>query len=148
MKKILLALSFVMLLAAPAFAASADEKAVETAVESMRQAMLSGNSADLQKIAMPSLSYGHSAGAIEDSKQFVAAIAEKKDVYKKVEFNNQTVQVDGDVAIVRHVFDGTVVSKGKNNDAPYDVHLGVMQIWRKAGGAWKLFARQAFKLPS
>lgn len=149
MKKLLIALSLLLLMGTTAFAQGADQKAVTDSVEGMRQAMLSGKRADLEKIPMPGLSYGHSGGVIENAQQFIDAIAEnKKDTYKDVQFNSQTVQVEGDIAIVRHIFDGTVVSKGVNNDQPYTVHLGVMQIWKKDGNAWKLLARQAFKLPS
>lgn len=146
MKKILLALALVCLVAAPAFAAG--EADVEKAVEGMRMAMLSGKKADVEKVPMKSLIYVHSAGAVDDYQIWQDKIIDGKvDTYKRVEFNKQTVQVDGDVAIVRHIFDGTVVSKGVNNNQPYEVHLGVMQIWRKDGGVWKLYARQAFKLP-
>ena len=146
MKKILLALALVCLVAAPAFAAG--EADVEKAVEGMRLAMLSGKKADVEKIPMKSLIYVHSAGAVDDYQIWQDKIIDGKvDTYKKVEFNKQTINVDGDVAIVRHIFDGTVISKGVNNDQPYDVHLGVMQIWRKDAGTWKLFARQAYKLP-
>jgi len=86
---------------------------------------------------------------VDDYAIWVDKIADGKvDAYKKVEFKDQKIMVDGDVAVVRHIFEGTLVSKGQNNEQPYDVKLGVMQIWRKVGGAWKLFARQSFKLPT
>jgi len=149
MKKILLALALVCLAAGPAFAASADEAAVEKAVEGMRQALLSGKKANLEKIPMKSLIYVHSGGAVDDYTIWLDKIVDGKvDTYKRVEFNNQKINVDGNVAIVRHIFEGTLISKGQNNGQPYDLKLGVMQIWRKVGGAWKLFARQSFKLPT
>jgi hypothetical protein len=40
------------------------------------------------------------------------------------------------------VFNG----KGTNNGAPADVKIGILQVWQKKGGAWKLLARQAVKL--
>jgi hypothetical protein len=135
--------------AGPAFAASADEAAVEKAVEGMRQALLSGKKANLEKIPMKSLIYVHSGGAVDDYAIWLDKIVDGKvDTYKRVDFNNQKINVDGNVAIVRHVFEGTLISKGQNNEQPYEVKLGVMQIWRKVGGAWKLFARQAYRLPN
>ncbi|MDR2727458.1 MAG: nuclear transport factor 2 family protein [Deltaproteobacteria bacterium] len=149
MKKILLVLALICLVAGPAFAASADEAAVDKAVDGMIQAMLSGKRADLEQIPMKSLVYVHSAGAVDDCAVWVDKIADGKvDNYQKIEFKDQTINVDGDVAVVRHIFEGTIITKGQNHDHPYNVRLGVMQIWRKDGGAWKLFARQAFRLPT
>ena len=148
MKKILLVLALICFVAGPV-TAKANEAEVEKAVNGMIQAMLSGKKADLEKIPMKSLIYVHSAGAVDDYATWIDKIADGKvDTYKKVEFNNQKINVDGDAAVVRHIFEGTVLTKGQNNDQPYDVKLGVMQIWRKDGGAWKLFARQAFRLPN
>ena len=148
MKKILLALALICFVASP-LTAKANEAEVEKAVNGMIQAMLSGKKADLEKVPMKSLIYVHSGGAVDDYAIFLDKIIDGKvDTYKRVEFNNQKNNVDGDVAIVRHIFEGTVVSKGVNNEQPYDVKLGVMQIWRKDGGDWKLFARQAFRLPN
>jgi hypothetical protein len=145
MKKLLLAVSFVMLMAAPAFA---DNKAdVEKAVEGMRLAMLSGKAADLEKIPTPDLIYVHSAGNAENTQQFLDSIVSGKDSYKRVEFNYQTVSAFDTSAIVSHIFDGTIVTKGQNNEQPYDVHLGVVQIWKKVDGVWKLSARKSLRIP-
>ena len=148
MKKILLALVLICFVAGPV-TANANEAEVEQAVNGMIQALLSGKKADLEKIPMKSLIYVHSGGAVDDYAIFLDKIVDHKtDNYQKVEFKDQKINVDGDVAIVRHIFEGTLISKGVNNEQPYDVRLGVMQIWRKDGGSWKLFARQAFRLPN
>jgi hypothetical protein len=145
MKKLLLAISFVMLMAAPALADNAAD--VAQAVEGMRQAMLSGKAADLEKIPTADLIYVHSAGNAENTKQFLESIVSGKDTYKKVEFNYQTISAFDTVAIVSHIFDGTVVTKGQNNEQPYNVHLGVVQVWKKDGGTWKLAARKSLRIP-
>ena len=150
MKRILLVLALICLVAGP-INANANEADVEKAVNGMIQAMLGGKKAELETVPMKSLVYVHSNGDVDDFAVWVDRIVDGKvDTYKRIEFNNQKITVDGDVAIVRHIFEGTVVTKGRNEDKPYEVKLGVMQIWRKAKdcGTWKLFARQAFRLPT
>ena len=146
MKKILLALTVICFMASPVFASEAE---VEKAVEGFRLAMLSGKKADLENIPMKSLVYVHSAGAVDDYEIFLDKVVDGKvDTYKKMEFKDQKINVDGDVALVRHVFEGTIITAGRDNGQPYDVKLNVVQIWRKDGDVWKLFARQSYIPPT
>ena len=89
------------------------------------------------------LSYGHSAGKIENKKEFVEVIATKKTVYKSIELTNQTVAVAGNNAIVRHAWE----SESGTGDGKWNVSkIGVLQVWQKEPSGWKLLARQAFKV--
>jgi hypothetical protein len=144
MKKLLLTFSFVMLMVTPALADNKSD--VEKAVEGMRLALLSGKAADLEKIPTHDLIYVHSAGNAENIQQFLESIISEKDTYKRVEFNYQTISAFDTTAIVSHIFDGTLISKGVNNEQPYDVHLGVIQVWKKVDGVWKLTARKSVRL--
>ncbi len=42
---------------------------------------------------------------------------------------------------------GTVVSDVETEGKVTPVKVGVMQVWQKEAGGWKLYARQAFRLP-
>ncbi|MFC0227258.1 nuclear transport factor 2 family protein [Serratia aquatilis] len=145
MKKLLGAALFSLFLSTTCFAqSSADTKAVTDAVESMRLAMLSGKKADLEKVGAPALSYGHSSGRIENNAEFVDAIVTGKSTFQTLNLNDQTVQVDGDVAIVRHI----MAAKTNDSGKPGEVKIGVMLVLKKDKvGEWKLLARQAYKLP-
>ena len=55
---------------------------------------------------------------------------------------SQTIQVVGDLAIVRAHFSSDIEPEGK----PGHVELEMLMIWQKRNGAWKLLARQAFKV--
>jgi ketosteroid isomerase-like protein len=48
----------------------------------------------------------------------------------------------GDIALVRHKLFGDSNSGGK----PSEVKLGVLLVWQKQQGKWRLLARQAYKL--
>lgn len=134
-----------LLLSSSCFAQSTDVKAVTDAVENMRLAMLSAEKGSLEKVGLPSLSYGHSSGRIENNAEFVDAIVTGKSKFETLNLNDQTVQVDGDVAIVRHILEAKTHDSGKPAG---EVKIGVMLVMKKdSAGEWKLLARQAYKLP-
>lgn len=123
-------------------AQSKDEKAVEAATAFLVKALESGNRADLQDIASPELSYGHSNGLIEDKTAFVEAIASGKSDFVKIDISNQTIAVSGKTAIVRHRLDGVT----NNNGTPGEIHLNILLVFRNEKGGWKLYARQAARV--
>jgi hypothetical protein len=55
-------------------AQSKDEQAVATAVETLRKAMIYPDKNTLDKLTCAELSYGHSAGKIEDKNAFMTAL--------------------------------------------------------------------------
>ncbi|HTF19194.1 MAG TPA: nuclear transport factor 2 family protein [Chryseolinea sp.] len=123
-------------------AQSKDEKEVLAIVESLRQAMMKADKAALEKIAAEELSYGHSAGLLEDKATFVHNIASGKFGFVKIEFPDVTVKITGPNAIVRHKITGDTTNDGK----PATVNIGVLLVFQKQKGEWKLIARQAYKL--
>jgi len=122
-------------------AESADETAVNQAIEALRQAMLAADKAKLEALVADQLSYGHSGGVIETKAQFVDVIASKKTTYKSITLSDATVTVAGSNAIARHVFAAETEANGK----PGTAKVGVLQVWQKQGTTWKLLARQAFR---
>jgi ketosteroid isomerase-like protein len=123
------------------YAESADETAVRKAIDDLSKAILAADRAKLETLVSDQLSYGHSAGRLETKKEFVDVIAGKKTIYKSITLDNPTVSVVGNNAIARHVFIVETETDGK----PSTAKVGVMQVWVKDGGNWKLLARQAFR---
>ncbi|SFH43023.1 protein of unknown function [Pedobacter insulae] len=124
-------------------AQTASENKLLAAVEKLRLGMISGNRADLESITSKDLSYGHSSGKIEDYTAFVETFASGKSDFVTADFNKQTVKIAGKTALVRHQLDAKTNDGGK----PGEVHLGILLVWHKEGKDWKLFGRQAYKLP-
>jgi len=122
-------------------AESADDAAVTQAVADLTKAMLAADKSQLEALVADQLSYGHSSGTIQDKAVFVDVIASKKSVYKSINLTDMKVNVVGNDAIVRHTWDGVSESGGKSSTS----HIGVLQVWAKQDGKWKLLARQAFK---
>jgi hypothetical protein len=129
-------------LPAAAHAESADEAAVTKAVDDLTKAMMAADRAKLEMLTADGLSYGHSSGKVETKKQYIDVIAGKKTIYKSITLTNPTISVAGNDAVARHIFAAEVESGGQASSP----RIGVMQVWVKDGGAWKLLARQAFRI--
>jgi len=123
-------------------AQSKEEKAVADAVETLRTAMVDADEAALKEIALDELTYGHSSGNLENKTEFVEALASGRSDFKNMDLTNQTITVVDNTALVRHELKANVVDNG--NQA--SIHLGVLLVWQKQKGDWKLLARQAYKL--
>ena len=138
------ALSVAAFTTPPALAQEGDAAAVASAVEALTKAMLAGDRAGLMAVTHERLSYGHSAGRIENRQQFIDPLANKTSIFRTMTVSDQTIDVVGDDAIVRHVLRGESESNGRVNP----VNIGILQVWKKQADGWKLLARQAFVRPN
>jgi ketosteroid isomerase-like protein len=66
----------------------------------------------------------------------------RKAVIKSIEFPELKVAVVGNNAVARHLY----VSESEMDGKPNSVKIGVLQVWQKQDGNWKLLARQGYKL--
>jgi ketosteroid isomerase-like protein len=119
--------------------------AVENAVEALRVAMVAGDEKVLKALTDDHLTYGHSHGNLQDKGLFVKTLvgpnAEGK--FNWIKLSGQTIDVVGDTALVRHVFDAeNLPPDGKITTA----HILVLQVWKHEKASWKLLARQACPL--
>ena len=122
--------------------ASAQTAEVEAAVDALTKALLAADGTALDALTLDGLSYGHSSGVVQDKAAFVGALTSGASRFPSITLSDRSASVIGEDAIVRHVFTGETVAGGKT--AP--VHIGVLQVWRRDDGRWRLMARQAFKL--
>jgi ketosteroid isomerase-like protein len=141
-KYLILIALFAFALIQTATAQDKAKEAVEKAVLQLKDAMLSGEEASLVAISSKNLTYGHSNGVIEDQDAFVFALASGNNNFTSITLTDQTVEVLGKIALVRHNLAGNTHNKGAE---PSTVNLGVLLVWQKEGKNWKLLARQAFK---
>ncbi len=126
----------------PVMAQSGDETAVAQAVEAFRKAQLAKDRNQFETLCADQMTYGHSSGRVETKKQFIDDATGPRSVWKFIELSKQTVQIVGNNAVVRNIFKGENVSEGKTNA----INIGILMVWVKQGGQWKLLARQAYKL--
>jgi len=126
----------------PAAAQSGDEAAVAQAVETFRKAMLASDRSQFEALCANQMSYGHSGGKIETKKQFIDDATSGKSVWKSLNLSDQSIQIVGNNAIVRNILTGDLESGGKITP----IKIGILWVWQKQDGLWKLLARQAFRL--
>jgi ketosteroid isomerase-like protein len=119
-----------------------DEAAVAQAVEAFRNAMLKADRSQFETLCSDQLSYGHSSGRVENKAQFIDAATSGRSTWKFITLTDQVNQIVGDNAIVRHTLTGETERDGKTNP----VKIGVLMVWQKQDGNWKLLARQAVRL--
>ena len=126
----------------PAFAEGSDEAAVKDSVEALRVALLKADKAKLEALSADQISYGHSDGRVQNKAEFVDGVMTRKATVKTIDFPELKISVAGAAAVARHLY----VSESEQDGKPNNVKIGALQVWHKQGGAWKLLARQGYKL--
>jgi ketosteroid isomerase-like protein len=122
---------------------AADPAGVEEAVENFRQVMVDPDEEKLRQLTSDQLTYGHSNGVIEDQNTCIESMVSGKFNFLNVNLSEQTIDMSGNTAIVRHILNGDTHDAGKD---PGKAHIKVMQVWQNQAGQWKLLARQAVKV--
>ena len=133
-----------LLLSSAASAQSGDEAAVTAAVETLRQGIFAADKAKLAQVAADQISYGHSDGRAETKDQFINGVLNRKQTVKSLAFPELKVSVVGNNAIARHIY----LSESELEGKATTTRIGALQVWQKQDGAWKLLARQGFRLPA
>ena len=133
-----------LLLSGSADAQAGDEAAVTAAVETLRKGVLEPDKVKLAQVTSDQLSYGHSDGRVETKDQFITAVMNRKQVVKSLAFPELKVSVVGNAAVARHIW----LSESELDGKATTTRIGVLQVWQKQDGGWKLLARQAFRFPA
>ena len=144
-----LAAAGALALAAPtlvrsAQAQSGEEAVVKKAVDELRMAVVAKDKAKLDSLAAEQLSYSHSDARLQNKAQFIDGVMTRKATVKSLEWPEMTVQLVGNNAVVRHLW----VSESELDGKVTNTKIGVMQVWQKQDGGWKLLARSSWKLPA
>ncbi|MBV8095972.1 MAG: nuclear transport factor 2 family protein [Acetobacteraceae bacterium] len=120
----------------------ADEAAVSQGVEALRKALLDKDKTRLEQLTADQLSYGHSDGRVQTKAEFIDGVMTGKAVVKSLTFPDLKVGLAGNAAIARHIY----ASESETDGKPNSVRIGVLAVWQKQDGSWKLLARQGYKL--
>jgi hypothetical protein len=132
-----------LLRSSSAVAESADEAAVAQAVEALRKAILGQEKTQLEALCADQLSYGHSDGRVENKDKFIDGVMTRKAIVKSLILSDHTIAIVGTDAIARH----TWASESETDGKLTSTKIGVLQVWQKQGGNWKLLARQSVRPP-
>jgi len=132
------------LLGGSASAQGSDEAAVSEGVEVLRKGILEADRGKLAQVASEQISYGHSDGRVESKEEFIKGVLTRKQTVKTLTFPDMKIAVVGPSAIVRHIY----LSDSELDGKATTTRIGALQVWQKQDGAWKLLARQGFRLPA
>ena len=128
----------------PAIVSQTSETDVAAAVEQLMKGFVNPDESLLQRITADELVYGHSSGKVQNKSEFIAEILSGEPLkYISIEILDQTIQIAGDAAVVRHVFTSETMNTEGDTGS---LRIGVMQIWQLQNRKWKLLARQAYRL--
>ena len=123
--------------------AFADDAAdVTQAVEALRKAWLDKDKAALDKLTAEQLSYGHSGAVVQTKAEFIDGVMNRKATVKSLTYPDLKVTTAGNNAIARHRW----VSESELDGKTTNTEIGIIEVWTKADGGWKLLARQGYKL--
>ena len=141
MKKVLQIIIFSLTFSTVVIAQSKDEKEVADAVTKLNEALADADSIALYNLTADELSYGHSTNKLQNKTQFIDDVIHGAD-FLNIDATDQTITIAGNNAIVRHIFSARLVNNGTQND----VRIGVLMVWQKQKGKWKLLARRGYKI--
>ena len=144
MNKYFFIIVFLFSVSLSSYGQTAAEKEVAVAVETLMKGFIDADKTILDNLTAEELNYGHSAGKVQNKTEFIDEVVSGKPLdYLKIDLEGQTIKVTGKTAVVRHIFNAETSSNG----TPGKLRIGIMQVWQKQKGNWKLVARQAYKLP-
>ncbi len=117
---------------------------VTALVERLRLAMISPSATALADLFADDLSYGHSDGKLDTKASISGSLLDGSSDFTTIDTSEQTVSVNGDVAIVRHRLVADTNDSGRSGH----VKLKILLVWQRQDGDWRLLARQAVRIAS
>jgi hypothetical protein len=123
-------------------AAASETDAVAAALDTYRTGLLTANGKVFDALFSDPIAYGHSTGGVQTRKAVIDEAGNGKSNWKSITFTELTIQLNGTNAMARCVFNGEQEVNGKQNSPRF----GLLTVWVKRGGKWKLLARQGYKI--
>ena len=126
------------------FGQTEEQKVLERVKQLNTAIFINKDSLALEGLMADKVTYGHSAGKIENRSEMISAAIHSPSTYKNLMMESPSVFFEGkNTAVVRHVLKATSVDK-EGKESP--LHIGILQVWVKQHKQWKLMARQAVRL--
>jgi ketosteroid isomerase-like protein len=133
-----------LLKATAAKAVSDEEAAVAKRLEAFRAAQVAADAKALEALCAPELSYSHSDGHVEDKATFIKNATSGKSKMLSLAYQDPSIRVIGDVAIVRFHWLGESESIPDGKKTSTNLHI--LMNWQKQAGEWMLLSRASTKL--
>ena len=141
MKKLFLFISLFIVISVSAQTEA--EKVLQRVQELNNAVFVTKDSIVLEGLMAEEVSYGHSSGKIENRQQMIHNAVTSASLFSNVLMEISVVYFQNKTAIVRHQLKANAKdTTGKESL----LNIGVLQVWVKQKGNWRLTARQAVKL--
>ncbi|HMK26311.1 MAG TPA: nuclear transport factor 2 family protein [Chitinophagaceae bacterium] len=121
--------------------AQTDEEKLTTTLKEFHQALVTKNTASINRQTDKALSYGHSNGWVETKADMIKDLETGYINYHSIKEDSIQIVINGNLAHARFVGDYNVTLNGNTNT----FHLKVLEVWVRKGKRWMLFARQAVR---
>lgn len=132
-----------LVVTSPAFTQSGEESKVWQRVDLLHRAVFeTKDSVAMAELVGEKVTYGHSGGNIEHKAEMVHKAAISPTTYKNITTERLSIDFIKKTAIVRLIFRATSIEKGVESP----LNLGILQVWAKERGKWRLQARQAVRV--
>lgn len=137
--------SIVLLFVSVSVLAQSTEEKVWNRVEALTKAVFeTKDSVALDDLVNKYLTYAHSSGVVEDRPTMIHAAITSPTKYKNLSLERVSINIDKKTAVLRHNLRAISVDD-KGAESP--LNLGILQVWKKTGGKWRIWARQAVRIP-
>ena len=127
------------------FAQSTEEKVWKRVEELTKAVFETKDSVALEGLVNKYLTYAHSSGLVEDRPTMIHAAVSSPLKYKNISIERGSINIDGKTAVLRHNLRGVSIDE-KGVESP--LNLGILQVWKKEHGKWRIWARQAVRIPA
>jgi ketosteroid isomerase-like protein len=116
-----------------------DEQAVIAAAEQRAAALATGDVSELRRLMHPQMRWTTHSGAVLDRDSYVGGNTDGSLVWREQRFEQSTVTVVGDTAVLTAVVVDEVERDGKRET----FRLRLTQTWVRIDGAWQCIAGHA-----
>jgi len=127
------------------FGQSTEEKVWRRVEELTKAVFDTKDSVALEGLVNKYLTYAHSSGLVEDRPTMIHAAVSSPLKYKNISIERGSINIDRKTAVLRHNLRGVSIDE-KGVESP--LNLGILQVWKKEHGKWRIWARQAVRIPA
>ena len=120
------------------------DKEIAEAERALYAAMIAQDHPALRETLSPQLVYIHSTGVAETRDEYLDGLSRGLYDYEMIESHDTRLRIDGDTAILDGVVDMKVGERGQPRNL---LHLLFALIWVRDAGRWRLYCRQATRIP-
>lgn len=120
-----------------------EEETLRQAESERFAAMMRGDTTALRRLLADELTYTHSNALVETKADHLLGIGSQRTVYESIAPVAFRYRIYGDMAVGA----GTVKSRGRLADTPFDVTLRVTTVHIKRNRRWTLLAWQSTRTP-